>query len=216
MQSAPDQRPAAKFFMSITAITAWAALALQQYILIDNTPGNGMTPLQAVGRFLIFFTVLSNILVAVSLTTVLLKPASAAGRFFVKPSNIAAVILYIFVVGLVYNVILRSIWHPTGRDRVADELLHVAVPLLFILYFIFFAPKAWLPWKQVFSWMIFPAAYLIYALLRGAAEGFYAYPFLDLRVLGTAKVAMNIALMMVVFIFFGLIIIAYCRSVKKK
>jgi hypothetical protein len=76
------QSNSSKTFMAIIALTAWIALGLQQYILIDNTPGNGMTPLQAVGRFLIFFTVLSNFLVAISLTVILVAPRSGAGLFF--------------------------------------------------------------------------------------------------------------------------------------
>ena len=216
MQSVTEQKPAVKFIMIITALTAWVALSLQQYIIIDNTPGNGLTPLQAVGRFLIFFTILSNLLVAISLTAVLLSPASSTGRFFAKPPVIAAIALYIFIVGLVYNLVLRNIWYPTGRDRLADELLHVAVPLLYMLYFLFFAPKAWLPWKSLISWLVFPAVYLVYAMIRGALEGFYAYPFLSLKDLSGGKVVFNCTMVMVAFIVFGLLIIAYCRSIKKK
>lgn len=216
MPAATEQRQAAKFIMIITALTAWVALILQQYIIIDNTPGNGLTTLQAVGRFLIFFTILSNLLVAISLTAVLLSPASSKGRFFAKPPVIAAITLYIFIVGLIYNLVLRNIWSPTGRDRVADELLHVAVPLLYILYFLFFAPKAWLPWKSLISWLVFPLVYLVYAIIRGAVEGFYPYPFLSLNNLSVGKVTLNCTMVMVAFIVFGLLIIAWCRSIKKK
>lgn len=216
MQSVTRQRPAAKFIMIITAITAWLALSLQQYIIIDNTPGNGLTPLQAVGRFLIFFTILSNLLVAISLTAVLLSPASSTGRFFAKPAVIAAITLYIFIVGLIYNLVLRNIWSPTGRDKVADELLHVAVPLLYLLYFLFFAPKSWLSWKILLSWLIFPLVYLVYAMIRGSIEGFYPYPFLSLNNLRVGQVALNCTMVMVAFILFGMLIIAWCRFIKKK
>lgn len=216
MQSATELRPAAKFIMVITAITAWVALSLQQYIIIDNTPDNGLTTLQAIGRFLIFFTILSNLLVAISLSAVLLSPASSTGHFFAKPTVIAAITLYILIVGLVYNLVLRNIWNPTGRDRVADELLHVAVPLLFVIYFLFFAPKARLPWKNLISWLIFPLVYLVYAMIRGAVEGFYPYPFLNLKSLSVEKVALNCTMVMVAFIIFGLLIIAGCRSIKRE
>lgn len=207
---------AVRIFMMLTAITAWAALALQQYILITNTPGNGMTPLQAVGRFFIFFTILSNILVAISLTIVLLNSSSRGSRFFTNPSNIAAVTLYIFIVGIVYNLVLRSQWKPTGLQKIADELLHVAVPLLFTVYWIFMAPKAWLAWKNILPWLGFPSAYLVYAMVRGAAENFYPYPFLDLKTLAVGKVALNCALVLAAFIGVGMLLIAASRSLTKR
>ena len=204
-----------RLLMILTAITAWVALALQLYILINNTPANGMTPLQAVGRFFIFFTILSNLLVAISLTIVLCSPASVAGRFFARPSNIAAVTLYIFIVGLVYNLVLRSQWKPTGLQKIADELLHVAVPLLFTIYWLFIAPKVRLQWKNVFAWLVFPFAYLVYAMVRGAVEGFYPYPFIDLKTLSIREVVLNCLLVMLAFISFGLLLIAISRIVKK-
>ena len=211
-----DPKPTTiKLFMVLTALAAWAALAIQLYILISNTPFNGMTTLQAVGRFLIFFTVLSNLLVAISLSIVLLQPSSQAGRFFTKPSNIAAVTLYIFIVGLVYNLVLRSQWKPTGLQKIADELLHVVVPLLFTIYWIFMAPKIRLPWKSIFPWLVFPAGYLAYAMGRGAAEGFYPYPFLDLKTLAVGNVILNCALVLVAFIAVGLLVIAFSRAVKR-
>ncbi|MES1214305.1 MAG: Pr6Pr family membrane protein [Bacteroidota bacterium] len=201
-------------FKIITAITAWAALALQLYIMVDNTPGNGMTPLQAVGRFLIFFTVLTNLLVAISLSIELISPVSAAGRFFAKPSTVAATAFYIFIVGLVYNLILRNLWNPTGLQRIADELLHVAVPLLFTIYWLFIAPKGTLKWKHPFAWLLFPAAYLVYALVRGAAEGFYAYPFINVTELGYTKVFTNCAGLLIVFIIIGFLFVAVDRMVS--
>src|SRR5512145_903270 len=96
-----------KIFQAIIGITAWIALALQLYILVNNSPGNGMTALQAVGRFFIFFTILTNLVVAVSMTTLFLSPLSKPGLFFAKPSSQTAVAVYILIVGLVYNLILR-------------------------------------------------------------------------------------------------------------
>ena len=199
----------------ITACTAWFALGLQLYLLIAGTPGNGMTPLQAVGRFLIYFTVLSNLLVAVSLTIVITKPGSAAGHFFARPSSIAAVVSYIFIVGLVYNIILRSLWQPRGLQQLADELLHVAVPVLFILFWLLFASKTPLHWKQPFQWLFYPAVYLAYALIRGTLEGFYAYPFINVPELGYSRVVLNAAGLLVVFLVTGLGIVAAGKRMSR-
>jgi len=192
----------------IIAIIAWFALALQLFILIDNTPGNGLTPLQAMGRFLIFFTVLSNLLVAVSLTIGLINPSSSLGNFFATSFSTAAIAVYIFIVGLVYNIVLRQLWQPHGLQKVADELLHVAVPVLYTLYWIVYASTGSLKWKYSFGWLIFPLIYLIYAMVRGGLEGFYPYPFLDLGKLSVTKVFLNClalssAFLLVGFLFIG-------------
>jgi hypothetical protein len=201
---------------AITAITAWFGLGLQQFILIDNTPGNGLTIFGAIGRFLIFFTVLSNILVAVSLTITLLSPASRWGHFFSRISSRTAIAVYIFIVGLVYNLVLRNTWHPAGWQKVADEILHVAVPLLYVLYWLLFVPKGTLKWKQCISWLIFPFIYVVYAMCRGWAEGFYAYPFLDLNVLSIGKVFINCIGLFLVFIVTGFVAIAIDRRMRPR
>ena len=200
----------------ITVLTAWAALALQLYILIDNTPGNGMTPLQAVGRFFIFFTVLSNLLVAISLTIVLISYRSAAGIFFARPSVTGAITFYIVIVGLVYNVILRNLWHPTGLQQVADELLHVVVPILYTIYWLVFVPKGTLRWIHPIYWLGFPGLYLCYALIRGALEGFYPYPFIDATELGYGRVLGNCVGLLIVFIIIGLLFVAIDRIIDRQ
>jgi hypothetical protein len=191
----------------VIAITGWFALILQLYILIDNTPANGLTPLQAIGRFFLFFTILTNLLVALSSTIVLVKHNSSLGKFFVKPSVVTAVTLYIFIVGLVYNIILRKLWQPTGLQQLADELLHVAVPILFIIYWIFFVEKGKLKWKDCLAWLLYPLVYLIYAMLRGNLEGFYPYPFLDINKLSYQRVILNCLGLTIVFIVLGLLLI---------
>ncbi len=167
-----------------------------------------MTPLQAVGRFFLFFTILTNLMVAISLTVVLIKPSSPAGRFLSKPSSATAITLYILIVGLVYNIILRRLWQPSGLQLLADELLHVAVPVLFIVYWIFFIEKGSLKWKNCFAWLLYPVAYLFYAMIRGHIEDFYPYPFLDLNKSGYQKVILNCLGLTIVFIAIGFLLIA--------
>jgi hypothetical protein len=204
-----------KVFIAAIVLTDWYALSIQLYDLINKTPGNGMTPLAAVGRFFIFFTVLTNLLVAISLTIILIRPGSVAGRFFSKSKIITAIAVYIFIVGLIYNSVLRSVWHPEGLQKVADECLHVVVPVLFIIYWLLFAAKSSLDWIYAFRWLIFPVVYLVYAMLRGGIEGFYPYPFLNANELTFGKVFMNCAGLFFVFIITGLLFIWVSRLMSR-
>lgn len=213
---ASPQSKAVVSLMIFIAIVAWMALGLQLYILIKNAEVNGLTKLQATCRFFSYFTILTNLLVAVSLSFILLKPSTAPGRFFFKPSTITAITLYIFIVGLVYNTILRFIWEPTGLQKLVDEALHVVIPLLFLIYWLLFASKGSLKWIYSLQWLIYPFVYLLYALSIGAFSGFYTYPFINVTELGYSKVLLNAGVLMLVFIAAGLLLIWIDQKMKSK
>src|SRR4051812_38806133 len=99
--------------------------------------------------------------------------------------------VYITVVGLVYNLILRQLWKPAGLQFVDDELLHSVIPFLFILYWLMFVPKSELKWKDVLFWLIYPLIYLICILIRGALSGFYPYPFINTDDIGYYETFIN-------------------------
>src|SRR5262249_48590073 len=125
------------------------------------------------------------------------------------------IVVYIFIVGLIYNIILRQLWEPEGWQRVADELLHVIVPVLFTVYWLLFASKGSLNWKHPLSWLIYPAIYLVYALIRGAIEGYYAYPFIDIPKSGYMRVAINSLGILVLFLATGYAIVAIDKWLSK-
>ncbi len=207
--------PVARLTMLIITIMAWFALGLQLYLLVSNVEQSGMTRLGAVGRFLAFFTILTNMLVAISLTCILINPNSRLGRFFSKPATLAAISLYILIVGIVYNAILRSLWQPAGLQKWADELLHVVIPVLYVCYWLIFVSKGSLRWRHVIVWLLYPALYLVYALIRGSLEGFYPYPFINVTELGYGKVMTNAASLLVVFMAGGALFVGIDKMMKR-
>ncbi len=198
-------------FFAIIAILGWFAVVLQLYLIIINRV---VSLSETIVRFFSFFTIQSNILVAVCFTFLWLKPKSKWGLFFSKPKNTTAITLYITIVGLVYNAILRFLWAPTGSQKVVDELLHLVIPILVLLYWILFVPKKTLEFKDIFPWLIFPALYLIYTLIRGAFFSFYPYPFIDVTLLGYDKVLINSFFMLLAFVFFGILFIGIGKIKK--
>lgn len=75
---------AGRLLTGITAIFTWFALVVQFVIMINTSTDNHLTKLEAAGRFFAYFTILTNLLVAVNLTSVFLSPSSVPGRFFFK------------------------------------------------------------------------------------------------------------------------------------
>ncbi len=197
--------------MAVIAVIAWTALALQFYLIQQTTSVTGYSTFKITINFFSYFTILSNLLIAVCLTTSLLSPSSSIGSFFSKASVQTAIAVYIFIVGLVYNTVLRGITTLSGLNWVVDNMLHVLVPLLFLLYWIIFTPKKVLTWNMLLPWLIFPAIYLLYSLVRGPVADWYPYPFLHAGNHGYGQVAINSLFVLLAFLIAGLGAIAYNR-----
>ncbi len=209
MQDPPPKTK--QLFLTIGMIIGWFAVIFQLWLIIVNRT---VSIPETIIRFFSFFTILTNILVALCFTFLLLKPNTKWGIFFSKPATLTAITLYIAVVGIIYNVILRFLWSPQGLQLIVDELLHSVIPVWFILYWCLFVPKQTLQWKNILPWLIYPALYCIYALIRGAISGFYPYPFIDVDALGYTKVIYNIAGMLMAFIVIAIILIGIAKLTK--
>ncbi len=189
--------PSTKIFAAVAAVIGWIALILQLYLIIVNRTASIPETLL---RYFGFFTILTNILVAVSLTMVYIKGISENGHFLTRPKTLTATAVYITIVGLIYNVILRFQWAPQGLAKLVDELLHSVIPVLFIFFWVKFVPKQNIQWKNILPWLIYPLVYLGYTLLRGSFAAWYPYPFINVTDLGYGKVLMNSVMVTVAFV----------------
>ena len=108
---------------------------------------------------------------------------------------------------MVHWFLLRPILDLSGADYVADTLLHVVVPLLAVVGWIAFGPRGRVQGGDVLGALVFPVAWLVYTLVRGAATGFYPYPFLDVGEQGYAAVA--VACVGIAALFVGLSALAW-------
>lgn len=191
-----------KIYLLILAILGWFALIAQFYISATN--GVTSFPVTII-RFFSYFTVLSNILVALCCTLNLLRP----GKFFSKPATITAITVYILIVGIIYNLILRFLWQPQGLQWLVDELLHTVIPLLFFFYWLLFVPKHTLKWNSFLPWLIYPLVYTTVIFIQGAFSGFYPYPFLNVPAIGISKTVINSIGVAALFIGMSLFLIAW-------
>ncbi|MCF3110533.1 Pr6Pr family membrane protein [Niabella sp. CC-SYL272] len=177
-----------RWLVATITVVAWFAIILQLYLMLLYTKNPvGETLL----RFFSYYTILTNVLVAVYGSMLLIKPSGRLKAFLMQPATATAIAVYITIVGLVYNLVLRRLWSPEGWQWLVDELLHVGVPLLFILYWFAGVSKSALRWKQIPGWLIYPAVYAICIFLRGSQSGFYPYPFIDVTALGYPRALWN-------------------------
>jgi hypothetical protein len=201
---------------ALLAAVGWFALILQLAIMLRNAANAGTSLLAAVGSFLSFFTVLSNLLVAVALAATVPAAAPRAFHPLVEPSGATALAGYITVVGVVYSLVLRRLWHPTGAQLMADILLHDVMPPAYVIYWLTLVPKGRLRWRHVWPWLAFPVVYTVASLVRGALIRVYPYPFIDVAALGYQRVLGNMALLCVGFLVLGLMYLAIDRIMRRR
>ena len=151
-----------------------------------------------------YFTITTNVLIALVFGALALGVA-------VSPRLVGGTALFIALVGVIYDLLLQGLGDLTAGAAVANFLLHRLTPIVGVLFWLFATPKGRLRWIDPVLWAIYPFAYLVYALVRGAAEGIYAYPFLDVGQLGVQQVAINAVLIAAGFMLAGWLMVLLDR-----
>lgn len=215
MPPSPDWllTPRARLAAAVVAAAGIAALLLQAGVTYGFVAAQGRGPAAALWLLAGFFTVLTNLAIAVAMVGIA-RGFWPFGRW--RPASaLAALTLYIAVVGLVYHVALARLWAPTGIAWLADQGLHTLVPILMILFWALFAPKHGLGLRDALVWLAYPLGYCAYALLRGAATGWYPYPFIDAGALGLGTVLANAAALTAGFFALGLGLVGLARLMSR-
>jgi hypothetical protein len=203
-------------YMTVTAALGWIALVLQFYITFTTSLANGKSAAQAIVLYFSFFTILTNLLVALVLTSSVRAPDSSWGRFFSRPVVASGTAAYIVIVGVTYSLLLRETWDPTGLQKIADFLLHDLIPVLYVAYWTLFVAKETLRWRNLVTWLAYPLVYVTFVLVRGAATGVYPYPFLDAGNLGYLRVLANAIGLLVAFLVTGSLVVAIGRWMARR
>ncbi len=205
-------RSMSRALVTCVAVVAWAGVLLQLWLSARHAQQSGQSALHAALVVLCYNTVLSNILVALVATRV---AVGGPGGWLTHTGTLAATAVYIFVVGLIYSLLLRSQWAPAGLFRLADGLLHDVTPVLYVLWWLLFAPKSGLHWSAPIKWLVYPLGYFLMSLVAGAYTGRYLYPFGDVAAHGLAPVLRNGALILVLYLGLGLAAVAIGRLISR-
>jgi hypothetical protein len=195
----------ARGYAFIAAAIGWFAIIGQYFLSNGTKTGSALTDGTIV--FFSYFTILSNILVAIALTTASFAPESRLGKFFGGPNGATPVAVYITVTGITYWFLLRPLYADLrGMGMVLNAVHHYVMPVLYVVYWLLFVAKGRLHLRYIPDWLIFPLVYALYTLLHGQASGFYPYPFVDVTKLGLDHVLRDMARFVV---FFALVSAAY-------
>ncbi|MBW3470058.1 Pr6Pr family membrane protein [Arthrospiribacter ruber] len=202
-----------KTYALVFGLISWLAVIIQYFLMLENREAGIM---ETTIRFLSFFTILTNTLVAVYFTKHALRGSQRSQSIWNKPGTLSSITVYILVVGLVYQVVLRPIWDPQGMARVVDELLHSINPLLVLFFWFKFEEKEKVTWNKVPKWLLYPFLYFIWAMSHGLVTGFYPYPFVNLPEIGWTRLMINFISLLAVFSVLSLSLIWTGKKIHPK
>jgi peptidoglycan-N-acetylglucosamine deacetylase len=127
-------------------------------------------------NFFSFFTILSNIFIAV----MFLSSVWIGRRSRVVTTLRGAATLYMVITGIVYAVLLAPLEAGGGLTLPwVNTVLHQIMPVVALLDWLLVPPAQKIKKGMLVSWLIFPVAYLAYSLVRGHFIDWYPYPFLN-------------------------------------
>ncbi|MCU1391963.1 MAG: hypothetical protein JWM34_391 [Ilumatobacteraceae bacterium] len=195
----------ARVCFGITSLAVTVGLVLQLILVIGKDPATAMfehTPARIL-NFFSFFTVQSNIAVAITTGMLAARPDRTSRVFRILRLD---AVLCIAVTGIVFHLALSSLQELTGWDAVADFLLHTLSPILTVLGWLVFGPRCQPDRGIVTRSVIAPLCWLGYALVYGAVATtrtgahYYAYPFMNVEIHGYAVAMLRCALVAVLFL----------------
>ncbi|MFE0172508.1 Pr6Pr family membrane protein [Streptomyces sp. NPDC059002] len=207
----PTRRPFAAAFRALIALAAVTG------IVIDLVIGSPL-------RVLSYFTVQSNIVVAVVLG--LSAWRAWQGRRPLPAWATGGTLLFIAITGLVYHFVLANdssgfamtddIAAHSGWHSVSNQLLHTVTPIGVALDWLLLVRPGGLRPRHAGLWLLYPLAYLGFALARGAimspgSTARYPYPFLDVDVHGYGGVLGNAVVFGLAFAALALLLVGLDR-----
>ncbi len=139
-------------------------------------------------RFFAYFTIQSNLIGVVAFAWLVLGRGATRSRGLELLRGAAAV--YLTVTFFVVIFLLSGVDVGLQLGWV-DFVLHKLFPVIVVLDWIVDPPSVSLSPRDASTWLVYPLIWTGLTLVRGAADGWYPYPFLDPANGGYGQVAVT-------------------------
>ena len=181
-------KTSAKFLVAYKlffALMGFSAIVTEMAVLAERGIFNAV-------NFFSYFTVLTNVLVfAVLIVSALSVAAGKAWRWL--DALRAGATVYILVVGIGFAALLSGLDDTVLTAVPWDNIvLHYIMPAAVLVDFVADRPRKVIGFAAGLAWLVYPVAYVIYSLIRGAVTGWYPYPFLDPATKGYESVVVTV------------------------
>ena len=227
--SAPEMTAATKhrWLFGLNALLAWLGLGIALLLdLLGTYPNTNTVPTTfgfnepgsagILGRtldYFSYFTIWSNILVAIVATLLWLHPDRRSAVFRVLRMDS---LIMITVTGLIFAIVLAPDVQLEGWQYVSNTLEHYITPALTVLVFLLIGPRGLFRLPTVFLALIIPFIWVTYTLIRGAVITSYPYGFIDVATHGYGTVTINLIGVVIFGILLGLIFLGIDKLLSRR
>jgi hypothetical protein len=189
---------------ALLALAALVGVGIELATAFTGGPGMADSRTERLVRLFSFFTIQSNLIVALAGVLIALAPLRL-GR--VRAVIHLDALLCITVTGIVYHTLLAGdsgTLTPSGW--LANFLLHTVTPVGAWLVWLAVGPRPRFSGATVLWAVAYPLVWIAYTFVRGAITDWYPYPFLDAGAIGLAAAARNTALVAVGFLLLAALV----------
>ena len=208
---------AARVWHFVTALVVTLAVIGQLYLLFANVAvgfEETAAPLhRRLVEFFSYFTIQSNILVAITTGMLAVNPERSGLLWRVLR---LASLFGITVTLVIYHVVLARLANFEGLAAATNVGLHYVAPILAIVGWFLFGPRPRFTARTLLWAACWPAAYLVYTLVHGAFSGFYPYPFVNVDKRGLGHVLVTAVGLVAVLLAIGAVYVLLDKVLAPK
>ena len=201
--------PTSKFFAKLGLILGATAIVITFYTNIIDEMGEGRTLLGAVAHYFSFYTNWTNILLLLIYFDVFFGWTKLS-----SPVNCVTGLSSIIMVMIVYHLLLSDTHYPQGIEVITNIIKHYISPVLFTLFWFTSRHIGALRWGDLYKFLFFPMAFLVFTYVKAAITGEYPYDFLNYSLNGFSGVAPIIGAIVVLILILSTIAIFYDNKVS--
>jgi hypothetical protein len=171
------------------------ALAAIGYQFLDLAAGETLNPV----NFFSYFTIQSNL---IGVAALFLAAAAPSDRRRPRVELVrGAAVVYLTVTLVVFALLLSGTNVDTAVPWV-NTVVHRVFPIVVLADWLIDPPSVAISFRRSLVWLVYPLVWVGYTLVRGAATGWYPYPFINPANGGYATVAVYIG----VIVAFGVLL----------
>ncbi len=167
------------------------------------------TPTYSFWNFFGYFTIQSNLIIAVALAVTLVAAARRKRADLAVSVLRGAATVYIATTGIVYNTLLTGA-NVSASVPWSNDIVHKIIPVYAVLDWLLFSDRARLLLRHVWWFLLYPAVWTTVVLVRGATDGWVPYPFLD-PAQGYGVVAIYVVGIAVSITLLGILVVGMSR-----
>jgi hypothetical protein len=186
------------------AIDAWMIFPSMMSVSATNPVARSLPDVFI--YFWTYFTHLTNLWLVLTHLSVLTGAAWLG--WFRRPTTMASAATFITLVMLYYHFMLAPYLHMQGALQVATYLLHYVAPIIYLAWWVLWAPHGRLGFGRIPMILLPGVIYIAWVLLRGAIVSEYPYAILDVSKAGYGGVAIGVLALLLAVTVFALIFVA--------